>query len=97
MFNLKGKVVIVTGGSRGIGFSAARLLSEYGAKVVITYLNSKDEAEKINSFPEVMTPPHPVEGLLVLGGCNMGFTACSSYPLANRNRHCHHLLITRSS
>jgi NAD(P)-dependent dehydrogenase (short-subunit alcohol dehydrogenase family) len=34
-YNLEGKVVVVTGGSRGIGLELARLLLEQKAKVVI--------------------------------------------------------------
>ena len=33
---LSGKIALVTGGSRGIGFATARILSENGAKVIIT-------------------------------------------------------------
>lgn len=36
IFDLTGKVAIVTGASRGIGESSARLLAQYGATVVIT-------------------------------------------------------------
>lgn len=35
-FSLSGKVAIVTGSSRGIGFAAARLLARQGARVVIS-------------------------------------------------------------
>ncbi len=35
LFDLRGKVAIVTGSSRGIGFASARGMSEHGAKVVI--------------------------------------------------------------
>ena len=52
LFNLSGKVAIVTGSSRGIGKSIARSLSEAGAKVVITSRDSKacnDVAKEINS------------------------------------------------
>ncbi|AJW69741.1 SDR family NAD(P)-dependent oxidoreductase [Nitrosopumilus adriaticus] len=38
---LSGKVAIVTGGSRGIGFATAKILSENGATVVITAKNQE--------------------------------------------------------
>lgn len=34
--NLSGKVAIVTGGSRGLGFAIARVLVDHGSDVVIT-------------------------------------------------------------
>ncbi len=45
LFDLTGKVAIVTGASRGIGESAARLLAAYGAHVVVS--SRKLEAVKI--------------------------------------------------
>ena len=36
MFSLEGKLALVTGGSRGIGFAIARTLIDAGARVVIT-------------------------------------------------------------
>jgi dihydroanticapsin dehydrogenase len=51
---LTGKVALVTGGSRGIGFAIAKILSENGAAVVITSKNSEKikqaEAKISNSF-----------------------------------------------
>ena len=51
---LSGKVALVTGGSRGIGFAIAKILSENGATVVITSKNSEKikqaEAKISNSF-----------------------------------------------
>ena len=38
---VSGKVAIVTGGSRGIGFATAKILSENGAKVIITGKDKK--------------------------------------------------------
>lgn len=45
---LTGKVAIVTGGSRGIGFATAKILSENGAMVVITAKN-QERLEKASS------------------------------------------------
>jgi dihydroanticapsin dehydrogenase len=42
---LSGKIAIVTGGSRGIGFATAKILSENGATVVIT-AKDKERLEK---------------------------------------------------
>ena len=48
--SLSGKVALVTGGSRGIGFSTGKILSENGASVVITGKDAeglKEASEKI--------------------------------------------------
>ena len=41
------QVVIVTGGSRGIGAATARLLGEHKASVVVNYRKAKAEAEAV--------------------------------------------------
>ncbi len=41
------QVVLVTGGSRGIGAACVRLFVEAGAKVVFNYQKAKDAAEKL--------------------------------------------------
>ena len=43
---LQNKVIIITGSSRGIGKEVAMLLAKNGAKVIINYSNSEDEANK---------------------------------------------------
>src|SRR4051812_13442762 len=47
MFDLSGKVAIVTGGSRGIGRCAAEALAAQRAHVVVTYVKGEDEARKV--------------------------------------------------
>jgi 3-oxoacyl-[acyl-carrier protein] reductase len=44
---LKGKIAIVTGGSRGIGAAIALRLAADGATVGITYVNNKAAADKV--------------------------------------------------
>ncbi len=46
---LKGKVVIVTGGGRGIGKAACLLLAARGATVVVNYLSNHGAAESVVS------------------------------------------------
>lgn len=50
LFDLEGKVAIVTGASRGIGESMARGLAEFGAKVVITSRTQESIDEVAHSF-----------------------------------------------
>ncbi|SHF78506.1 3-oxoacyl-[acyl-carrier protein] reductase [Fodinibius roseus] len=47
---LSNKTAIITGGSRGIGAATARRFAENGADVIITYLNSKEAAEKVVTY-----------------------------------------------
>ena len=54
MSNLKGKVAVVTGGSRDIGRAISVKLAKEGAKVVVNYYNSesgaKETVKEIKSF-----------------------------------------------
>lgn len=45
--DLKGKTAFVTAGSRGIGAAICRALGQAGACVAVTYVSSRDAAEKV--------------------------------------------------
>src|ERR1051326_8497402 len=47
MSNLKGKVAVVTGASKGIGAGIAKELAAAGASVVVNYSSSKEGAERV--------------------------------------------------
>ena len=52
---LDGKVAIITGGSRGIGFEMAKIFSENGAKVVITSKNSQQLKNAADQLTDVIS------------------------------------------
>lgn len=56
--NLKGKVVIVTGGGRGIGKEIARTFASEGAATVVTDVNEKDLSSTAAEFEKA---GHPIE------------------------------------
>lgn len=65
LFDLKGRVAIVTGASKGIGASMARALAEFGAKVVV----SSRKQQAVDEVAAKMTD----QGLDVLAlACNVG-------------------------
>jgi 3-oxoacyl-[acyl-carrier protein] reductase len=47
LFNLSGKVALVTGGSRGIGAGISRCLASQGAAVAVNYRQSESEAKAL--------------------------------------------------
>lgn len=47
MNKLKGKVIIITGSSRGIGLTIAKTLAENGANVVVNYSGSEETAKSV--------------------------------------------------
>lgn len=67
---LKGKVALVTGGSRGIGAAIAGRLARDGANVAITYASSKPRADEV------------VRSIQAAGGQAMAFRADSADPAA---------------
>ena len=64
-FDLKGKVAIVTGSSRGIGRAAAEAMAELGAKVVIS-------SRKIEPCEEVARSIRDKGGEAIVIPCNIG-------------------------
>ena len=52
--NLKGKVVIVTGSSSGVGAATVKLLAGKGCSVVINYASSEAAAKKVASECEAL-------------------------------------------
>ncbi len=49
MKDLKGKVAVVTGASKGIGAGIAKALAAAGAAVVVNYNSSKEGADRVVS------------------------------------------------
>lgn len=47
MYDLKNKVILVTGGSKGIGSCIVEKFCNLGAKVIFTYANDKSHAENL--------------------------------------------------
>ncbi|MEJ0081709.1 MAG: SDR family NAD(P)-dependent oxidoreductase [Puia sp.] len=47
--NTKTKVVLITGGSRGLGKNMALAIAEKGIDVIITYNSNKEAADKVVS------------------------------------------------
>ena len=64
-FNLKGKIAVVTGASRGIGESIAKSLAENGAEVIITN-------KTMEGLPEVEAAIKDAGGKAVAKACHNG-------------------------
>lgn len=52
MFDVKDKVIMITGGASGIGKKSARMLGENGAKIAICDIDKKQGQETIKEFEE---------------------------------------------
>lgn len=69
LFSLSGRVVLVTGGGRGIGAAIARAASQAGADVAVGYLENRDAAASV------------VDGVKALGRSSASFQADVSDPV----------------
>ena len=48
--DLKGKVMLITGASRGIGYACAEYFAQLGINLVLTYYTNKDLCEKNKDY-----------------------------------------------
>lgn len=48
-YSIKNKVIIVTGGTKGMGLASSKQLLKMGAKVVMVYFSDIDNAKKIEA------------------------------------------------
>lgn len=61
-FDLSGRIVLVTGGTGGIGRACVERLAQYGATVAFTYVeNVEDRAVALDSFDLPNVTAHPLD------------------------------------
>jgi 2-deoxy-D-gluconate 3-dehydrogenase len=60
VFDLKGRVAIVTGGNGGIGLGMARGLAEAGARIVVAARNEAKSADAVRELGKLGADAHPI-------------------------------------
>jgi NAD(P)-dependent dehydrogenase (short-subunit alcohol dehydrogenase family) len=65
LFDLSGKVALVTGGSRGLGYQIARCFAEHGADVIVT-------SRKLDACERVAREIRALGRRALAHGCHMG-------------------------
>ena len=63
VFNLSGKVALVTGGSKGLGKAMARGLAEAGADILISSRHEEELRPALGSRPISKIEPLEIQGL----------------------------------
>lgn len=81
---LKGKNVLIAGGSRGIGESCARIAAAEGANVAITYSSSSSRAESLAAELRVSTDCFSLH-------MNLGDTATIASSIESLRKRWHHI------
>jgi len=74
MINFKGRTVLITGGSRGIGEACVRMFAEAGADIAFTYNQSAEKSDvlvnsyagkiKIKAYPADLDKPGIIEDVI---------------------------------
>ncbi|WP_236013193.1 SDR family NAD(P)-dependent oxidoreductase [Paenibacillus glycanilyticus] len=59
--NLKGKIIIVTGGSAGLGLESAKALASAGAKVIVPARNVSKASQALAGLPNVELYPEEMD------------------------------------
>lgn len=54
MFNLSGRIALVTGGSRGIGRAIAIRLAEHGVDIIVNYVRHRQDAQETATAVEAL-------------------------------------------
>jgi 3-oxoacyl-[acyl-carrier protein] reductase len=82
--DLKGKVVLITGASTGIGAAAARAFARAGSKVVIHYNASRDAAERVAADVKALGADCALVGGDVTVAANIGRIVADAVALFGR-------------